>query len=118
MLETIMHTNYFEHNLQLYYQTEGLAMGTNCAVSVANRYMAILIDSKLKDLPGKRLYSRYIDDICFIYKGSIQEFKALFSYANSLQEKITFINAISKHTLDVLDITFYSKNNSINFKTF
>lgn len=36
LAECIMHTNYFEYNFKLYHQKEGIAMGTNCAVAIAN----------------------------------------------------------------------------------
>jgi len=118
MLATIMHNNYFEYHSQFFRQIEGLAMGTNCAVSVANLYMAVLIDSKLKNLPGIRLYSRYIDDICFIFKGSRQDLDRVISYANSINRKLSFTHVTSRTQLDVLDVTFYQSNHQIHYKTY
>jgi hypothetical protein len=118
MLEIIMKTNYFEYHEQLFHQIEGLAMGTNCAVSVANLYMASFIDNNLMNLTGIRIYSRYIDDISFIFKGTRLELENIINLANSLHQKITFTNVISKTELDVLDVTIYPKNDRIHFKTF
>lgn len=118
MLDIIMNTNYFEYHDQLFHQTEGLAMGTNCAVSVANLYMAVLVDAKLTSLPEIRLYGRYIDDICFIFKGPKNELDNLIQMANSLHNKVHFTYVASKTELDVLDVTFYHSNLQIEFKTF
>lgn len=118
MLNIIMKNNYFEYHEQFFHQIEGLAMGTNCAVSVANLYMAVLIDSKLMNLPSIRLYSRYIDDICFIFKGSKQELDDLILFSNSLHNKLQFTYVASKIELDVLDVTFFSTDLHLEFKTF
>jgi hypothetical protein len=118
MLEIIMNTNYFEYHGQLFHQIEGIAMGTNCAVSVANLYMAELIDSKLTTIPGIRSYCRFIDDICFIFKGSKEELDNMIKLSNLLHKKILFTYVASKTELDVLDVTFYHSNLKIEFKTF
>lgn len=114
----IMETNYFEYNFQLFHQKEGIAMGTNCAVAIANLYMATLIDSKLSNIPEIRSYSRFIDDICFIYRGTKEKLLNTIESSNSYHPKLKFTYVISKTELDVLDLTFYSKDNKLEHKTY
>ena len=118
LAELIMKCNYFEYNRHLFHQKEGIAMGTNCAVSIANLYMAVLIDSHLSNLPGIRVYSRFIDDICFIYTGSKFKLLEIIETANTYHPKLKFTYVISKTELDVLDLTFYPKDNKLEHKTF
>jgi hypothetical protein len=114
----IMRNNYFEYNNYLFHQKEGIAMGTNCAVALANLYMYSLIDVRLVNVPGIRLYGRYIDDICFVYEGPIEDLLEIIVITNTYHDKLQFTHVISKTELDVLDITFYPKNGKLEFKTF
>jgi hypothetical protein len=118
LAELVMKCNYFEYNRHLFHQKEGIAMGTNCAVSISNLYMALLVDSRLSNLPGIRLYSRFIDDICFIYTGSRDKLLEIIEIANTYHPKLSFTSVISKTELDVLDLTFYPKNGKLEHKTF
>jgi len=118
LASVIMKNNYFEYNSKLFHQKEGIAMGTNCAVAIANLYMATLIDNKLICLPNIRCYSRFIDDICFIYSGTKEHLEELITSVNSHHPKLQFTSVISKHELDVLDLTFYPKNGKIEYRTY
>jgi len=120
LAECIMRNNYFEYNRQLFHQKEGIAMGTNCAVAIANLYMYTLIDAKLINIPGIRLYYRFIDDICFIYNGPMCDLLEIITIANTYHPKLSFTHVISKNELDVLDVTFYPNpsNNRLEHKTF
>jgi len=68
--ELIMKNNYFTYNGYKYQQLFGIAMGTNCAVALANIYMGELIDRHIANHPQVYHYGRYIDDIIFIFKGT------------------------------------------------
>ena len=114
----IMENNYFEYNNKLYHQQEGIAMGTNAAVSIANLYMAELIDNKIMSLPNIRCYSRYIDDICFIYTGNKTTLEKLIIEINSYHPKLKFTSVISNLALDVLDLTFYPKQGKLEYRTY
>jgi hypothetical protein len=118
LAELVMKCNYFEYHQHLFHQKEGIAMGTNCAVSIANLYMATLIDLKLIDLPKIRAYSRFIDDICFIYEGSKEELLDMIEVTNTYHPKLNFTHVISKTELDVLDLTFYPKDNRLEYKIY
>jgi hypothetical protein len=113
----IMETNYFHYNNILYHQLDGIAMGTNCAVAIANLYLKDT-DTKLATYSGVRLYKRYIDDVGLIFTGTESELKDFITYSNSITPGINFTAVYSKDSLDILDITFYNKNNIIEFKTY
>jgi hypothetical protein len=112
-----METNYFHYNNILYHQLDGIAMGTNCAVAIANLYLKDT-DTKLATYSGVRLYKRYIDDVGLIFTGTESELKDFITYSNSITPGINFTAVYSKDSLDILDITFYNKNNIIEFKTY
>ena len=94
LLKTVMHSNFFTNDGDVYHQIEGLAMGTSCSPLVANLYLAFHERVKgLSDLStflrfknmGKILmYARYIDDIFFLFKGSK---KALMSTLDEMKFK-------------------------------
>lgn len=114
----IMENNYFTYNNDLYHQIEGIAMGTNAAVVIANLYMSVLIDSKLSILPGITNYCRFIDDIGFIFVGNEPALLDLIARANDLQPGIKLTHVYSKTELDILDLTFYPKEGKLAHKTF
>lgn len=113
----IMNSNYFEYRGLLYKQLEGIAMGTNCAVSIANLYMS-KIDYILRSYKGVTDYIRFIDDIGFIFTGSRQELDDLITFSQTICAGIQFTTVISKESLDILDLTFYPIDGKLEFKTF
>ena len=100
--------NYFTYNNQLYHQIDGIAMGSNCAVSIANIYMGTYIDLPLSSRHQVvSHYCRYIDDIALIFTGTETELNALHLDANQLHAGLTFTIVKDRESLDVLDVTFY-----------
>ena len=61
ILSFICRSNYFVYGNDIYHQTNGIAMGTNCAVHCANIYMEY-IDTVMSQQPGTSHYYRFIDD--------------------------------------------------------
>lgn len=116
--ELIMENNYFHYDNKLYHQLNGIAMGTNCAVAIANLYLYTLIDTHLAKRAGVRLYRRYIDDIGFIFTGTLIDLKDLFKHADLLKAGMKFDPVYSKSSLDILDLTFYEKEGRIHHKTY
>ena len=118
LAKLIMINNYFEYNENIYHQLDGIAMGTNAAVSIANLYLAILIDEILIKNPNISYYCRYIDDIGFIFTGTETELLTLINSTQNLEDDIKFTYVYSKTNLDILDLTFYIKNGQLEFKTY
>jgi hypothetical protein len=74
LLDLVTENNNFIYGLMIYLQQEGIAMGSNCSVELANVYM----------LPADQLfaklcffYVRYIDDILIIHKSRLSELKRI-----------------------------------------
>ena len=68
LLELVLKNNYFRANGITYKQLQGTAMGTPCAVVLANIYMFMEFDRPLRVSLGAAvlLYGRFIDDIVII----------------------------------------------------
>jgi len=99
--------NYFSYNEKLYKQTDGIAMGSNCAVSIANLYMFRYLDAFIAQRYSIREYCRYIDDIGFIFDSATENLDIMFRAVNQLHSGIKFTIVNSKESLDILDLTFY-----------
>lgn len=72
LLLIIMSYNFFEHNSDVYCQQEGVAMGTLCALLVANLYAALKerrngVHQLCLTVRKLLLYIRYINDILLIF---------------------------------------------------
>ena len=113
LIDFIIHNNYIQYNEDIFHQINGIAMGTNVAVSLANLYLYILIDKFLLLQPNVLCYSRYIDDIFFIYTGSLDNLKILFNTANNLHFSIKFTLVYSSDNLEFLDLNIHLTNNNI-----
>lgn len=119
MLLLVNTSSWFEYHNQIYWQNKGLAMGTPCAPTVANLYMAIFEAERLARNDKRLLcYYRYIDDIFAIarcYKtpgGTILPTPATYiAYAPGLQ-----VNwKINEFTLPFLDtrVSLHPKSDRI-----
>ena len=116
ILEFICKNNYFQYGEDVYKQNNGIAMGTNVAVRCANLY---LDRSDKRFAPKCDFYARYIDDVFFIFSGSIEDYIRLRLRMNAFipGTKLTFVR--SAKSVDFLDLTI-TKNadNKIEFTTF
>ena len=122
-LSLILTLNNFVFNCTHYLQTMGCAMGTICAPSYSNIFMANFeakhIYQYIKEM--SLLYLRYIDDIFMIWKGTKAE---LITFMKKLNEKyktikfdfqispkkIAFLNAmLYKYGINNIQIALYRK---------
>lgn len=72
-LRIVMGLNFFEFDGKYYKQLQGLAMGTPCAVIVANIYLAWYENKFLHKFKNIQLYKRYIDDVLLIWRPNIEQ---------------------------------------------
>lgn len=112
LINFIVHNNYIEYNNEIYQQINGIAMGTNAAVSLANLYLYVLVDKFLLKQPNIISFNRYIDDIFFIYTDSLSNLNNLFSIANNLHPSIKFTLVHSTSNIEFLDLNIILKHNS------
>lgn len=62
-------------------------------------------------------YKRYIDDLVFIWKGSIQDLKFFPEFLNSNDWGLTFIGDINSECINYLDVTFFRTRKNLHKKT-
>ena len=96
---------------QLYYQTDGIAMGSPLGVLFAQAFMTSVEETVLNQLDTKpALYCRYIDDVLI----DIQDSDKLTHLKNKLEEtsglKFTSEKSLS-HKLNFLDVTIDASSN-------
>jgi hypothetical protein len=110
LLEITMKNNDFAFNGEYFLQTCGTAMGKIYAPSLANIY---LLDFDHLAQTGFRirpeLFSRYLDDIFFLWGGTKTELKEFETYLNSLIPGITITLECSETEINFLDTTIYRK---------
>lgn len=112
--------NYCKYNRQLYRQRQGIAMGTNAAVQLANLYLGTLLDKLAASAhKGIILYKRYIDDIFLIFNGHHDELDEYIDSLDRLIPGIKLTRTYSQSEVNFLDITIYKDvDNHIQWKTF
>lgn len=69
----ICKNSYVLYNDLIYHQQNGIPMGTNAAVTLANMYVGYLIDKYIDSRPQVLWYKRYIDDVFILWTGSIDQ---------------------------------------------
>jgi hypothetical protein len=88
LCEFICNNNYVTFDNHIYHQIQGIAMGTNAAVSLANFYLSKVIDSYLGSRPQMLYYKRYIDDLFIIWTGSLREWHIVATHCNRINSRI------------------------------
>jgi hypothetical protein len=65
--------SYVQYKQEVYRQKNGIPMGTNSAVTLANMYVGSIIDKFIETRPQVLYYRRYIDDLFIIWKGDLAD---------------------------------------------
>jgi hypothetical protein len=116
ILRFICDNNFFLYGNTVRRQRNGIAMGTNCAVQLANLYMTPF-DSMFADRVSN--YARYIDDIFFIFDGTDAELDKIKHDMNEAIPGITLTFSSSSSSADFLDTTIYrTAENTIVFRLY
>ena len=111
----ICSSNYFRYGSTVFKQLDGIAMGCNAAVHFANLY---LDDFDNHFAPFCKFYCRYIDDIFFIWKGPEHLLHSLFHQMNAYIPNIHLTFSFSQKSVNFLDLSIFSSNNQLMFRTF
>ena len=89
LLKLVLDGNIFEFDNNLWHQQIGTAMGTKIAPTYANIFMGWLEETMLeswsnnKSGPNPYMWRRYIDDIFFLWRGTVKELKNFIAHLNS-----------------------------------
>ena len=104
-LRLILTLNNFSFNGTNFLQLSGVSMGTKCAPSYANLFMGKFEETYI--LPNIRnktlLYTRYIDDIFFIWTGNKHDLDTFFRTMNTVHSTIKFDCKFSTKCINFLD---------------
>lgn len=118
MCQFITKNNYFSFGNDIYKQIDGLAMGTNAAVNLANYYLAKLLDPHIGSHSKVRYYKRYIDDLFFIWEGTESDLLDFKYSIDKLIPNIRFTCSHSPSSINFLDLTIFSTNEELHYKVF
>jgi hypothetical protein len=105
LIRATLSASYFTVGNEVYRQVNGIKMGTNEAVILANTYLDHYTDSNVKDHPNLLLYKRFIDDIIGIWNGTHQELTQFVNWLKSFTPELSIEYITSKSTVDFLDLT-------------
>jgi hypothetical protein len=118
MIKFVLDNSYVTFNDQVYKQINGLAMGTNMAVAIANIYMSNLVDNKITQARGVKMYKRYIDDLYVLFDGTEEEAFTLKTYMNNLVPGLQFTMEISTDNAIFLDLDTFRIQEKIQYKLY
>ena len=99
-------------NGRFFTQIDGLPMGIQFAVNVANYFMMQIVEKDPRFIDQyvtfMAYYKRYIDDIIGIWLGSAEELNLFHHMMNNLAPRISFTLVTSKSLINVLDTVLYT----------
>jgi hypothetical protein len=119
MAQFVCNHNYFSYADEIFKQTNGIAMGTNCAPELANFYLLAYIDPAIVINPNIPLFKRFLDDIFFIWSNTEEE---LMKFLTKIDEaghilNLTFTKDISRYQTNFLDLTILLKRQGLEHYT-
>jgi len=113
LLEIALTRNDFEFAGRMFLQVCGTAMGKRFAPSLANIYMRKFDELAMTGSDGKpENYFRFLDDIFFVWRGSLQQLKSFESYINTLVPGIKVTLNPRQACVEFLDLLIYKNNNA------
>lgn len=119
LLEISLKNNDFNFNGEYFLQILGTAMGKRFAPGLANLYLLEFDEKARNGFPIKPiLFIRYLDDIFFLWPGSVESLKEYETYLNSLIPDIKITLEYSEKEIPFLDVFIYENNNELNTKTY
>ena len=116
-LNFILKNSYCEFNGKAYLQIQGIPMGDNASVCLANLFCAVYLDQTIANCDKIIQYYRYIDDIFIIWSGSKEELTFHIDNWNTLSSLTLEPESISSTTINFLDITIYKEGYTNNLQT-
>jgi hypothetical protein len=118
MVDFICNNSYIHYFGKVYKQLNGIPMGTNAAVSLANIYVGQIIDEYIDSRPNTIYYRRYIDDLFILWKGDITLWHRAAYNINKLHPSIKIVfEPPSKTTTNFLDVSIHKSPTLAKFTT-
>src|SRR5215469_11835929 len=92
IIKLILENNDFEFNGETFLQCLGCSMGTRVGPSCANIYLLEFDEAAMQGFHIKPIiFFRYLDDVFFLWSGSIEELKEYENYLNSITPGIKLL---------------------------
>jgi hypothetical protein len=113
----VLKNNYVQYGNEVFEQIDGIAMGTNCAVNLANLYCAHFLDPHLSNHTLVSLFGRFIDDIFLLWNGTEAELLTFINDAQSICPGIQFTFKYSSSSIDFLDLKIENSPLGLNWST-
>uniref|UniRef100_A0A8C5LZ44 Helix-turn-helix domain-containing protein n=1 Tax=Leptobrachium leishanense TaxID=445787 RepID=A0A8C5LZ44_9ANUR len=110
LLEYVLHHNYFLFQNHFYLQTRGTAMGTSCAPSYANLYLAwweklfVFSTEMMRFTNYVTKWLRYIDDILFLWQGPIEMLNEWLALLNNNEIGFGLTLVVGGNSIEFLDL--------------
>ena len=122
-VEFVLRNNFFEFNDQYYHQKNGMAMGTNMAVVIANIFLSELLDKQIfTELPifskHLKMFRRYIDDCISIWTGPVNVIPTFIKALEFIAKPLKFTYQIDPEKISFLDIELFWYNGNLATKVF
>lgn len=108
LLEITLRNNDFTFNNEYFLQICGTAMGKTYAPALADIYLEEFDQKAMHGFKIKpMLFWRFLDDIFFVWLGSVDELKEYENYLNSILDGIKITLTYSDDKVNFLDTTVY-----------
>lgn len=118
----ILQNAYCTFNDKIYEQVNGMPMGTNAAVSLANLYMHHYVESKQGVQTWIEshalIFRRFIDDLFFIWTGNEEDLQTFHQLLRLSHPKIDLTMKYSQSTIDFLDLQISINSNQVTTSVF
>jgi hypothetical protein len=121
LAEFILNATYVQFGDAIFQQIEGMSMGTNAAVELANIYVDYLIEKSVIFFQYRQLfkhYYRFIDDIFFVWLKDEHRLKNFISELNAIDKNLKLTWNTSRDSIPFLDITVFNDGGFLKVKTF
>jgi hypothetical protein len=109
LLKNTFNSTYFTFGNEVYKQTDGIKMGSNEAVILANLYLEYYTDNIVQCTPNLLLYRRYIDDIFGIWTGTYANFLNFIIKLKNCTPELSIEYLTSEKSINFLDLTISIK---------
>ena len=112
LMEVTLKGNDFTFNGMHFLQILGMAMGNACSPSTANLFLNKLDISATSYPIAVKFYNRFLDDLFFLWPGTLDQFSIFETFINSLIPNIHITFTISATSVNFLDITLFKHENT------
>ncbi|CAJ0965918.1 unnamed protein product [Ranitomeya imitator] len=122
LLEFVMKHNFSLFDRSFYLQTSGVAMGARCAPAVANLFLgwweATMVYPLEEFKRHVRYWSRYIDDLFFVWSGGYDECLNFIDLLNRNSHNIVLTHFLFPSTVTFLDLQVMATDGVLTTKLF